>query len=118
MTGGSNSDETRVVEVDAAGGTFTLNFGGKTTAPIAFNATGDEVAAAPGAIVGGNTIKIYSRADTLTAIHIDADPDDPLVRQLHFTGNDSGNAQLVMAGTAFDARATGELPATPCSRSK
>ena len=60
-------------------------------------------------IVGGNTIKIYSRADSLTAIHIAADSDDPLVRQLHFTGNDDGNTQFVIAGTAFDARPAGEL---------
>ncbi|HEX3150272.1 MAG TPA: hypothetical protein VHR66_19505 [Gemmataceae bacterium] len=109
VTGGPNNDEVRVIEVDAAGGTFSLNFGGNTTVPIPFNASGDEVAAALGAIVGGNTIKIYSRTDTLNAIHIDADPDDPFVRQLHFTGHDDGNAQLVIAGSAFDERAAGEL---------
>jgi hypothetical protein len=53
--GDSNANEVQNVTVKATAGTFTLTFGGQTTAPIAFNASGSQVAAAINALssVGG-----------------------------------------------------------------
>ena len=43
------TDENQTIRVtNATGGTFTLTFNGQTTAPIAFNATAAQIAAALG----------------------------------------------------------------------
>lgn len=109
VPGSSVADEQRLIQVDATGGTFTLSFGGKTTAPLAFNASGADVEAALGAIIGGDTIKIFTRTDAITALAISAAPTDPLVTQLHIAANATSNAQGVIAGTSFTARELGEL---------
>jgi hypothetical protein len=107
--GSSTADEVRAIQVDATGGTFTLTFRGQTTAPIPFDATGEEIAAALGAVVGGPTIKVFARTDTLTSIRLEADADDPIVTQLGFAVESESGARVFVAGSAFHARLAGEL---------
>lgn len=60
------NDEIQQITTDSTGGTFTVSFGGQTTAPIAFDATAAQVEAALEALstIGENNVSVTGSAGT------------------------------------------------------
>jgi PKD repeat protein/type 1 glutamine amidotransferase len=65
------TDENQTVRVtNATGGTFTLTFNGQTTAPLAFNATAAQVAAALGALSNIGAANIQATAGPVNTANV------------------------------------------------